>query len=274
MAPEPTERIDYWRPADLEGIEVLSAERAQRPFRVFHETYTICTMLDLSGGETHWTYRGKLYRAGAGALALMEPGEVHANTRRNLPATFRVLFLPPSLVEGAARQLGMVAPPHLKIAHAADPGLVRTFARFHASVEGRATALERQSRLVACVRALLDRCTERGAAGRDPVGHPALLRARDYIQANVARPVSLDELAGVTGLSPFYLVRAFARTFGLPPHAYKIRVQVEQARSLLAAGHPPAAVAAALGFADQSHFTRHFKQVHGVTPARYASART
>jgi AraC-like DNA-binding protein len=57
---------------------------------------------------------------------------------------------------------------------------------------------------------------------------------------------------------------------GLPPHAFQLDLRIARARALLAAGDPPAAVAAACGFYDQAHLTRVFKQAVGVPPGRYA----
>jgi AraC-like DNA-binding protein len=74
-------------------------------------------------------------------------------------------------------------------------------------------------------------------------------------------------------MSRFHLARGFAREFGLPPHAYQIALRVERARALLARGLRAVDVAAAVGFADQSHFARHFTRAVGVTPGRYARAR-
>ena len=70
--------------------------------------------------------------------------------------------------------------------------------------------------------------------------------------------------------SRFQALRAFKRRFGLAPHAYQLRVRLGLAQKSLREGMPPAHVAAELGFVDQSHFTRHFKQLVGVTPAKYA----
>jgi AraC-like DNA-binding protein len=81
--------------------------------------------------------------------------------------------------------------------------------------------------------------------------------------------VRLSALASETGKSRFQALRAFKRRFGLAPHAYQMRVRLGLAQKSLRAGVPPADVAAELGFVDQSHFTRHFKQLVGVTPARY-----
>jgi transcriptional regulator GlxA family with amidase domain len=116
---------------------------------------------------------------------------------------------------------------------------------------------------------------ERDALGAETLNEgssqaPAVLRARDYLVAMVEQSPSLDELARLTGMNKFVLLRHFKRRFGTTPHQYLIALRVERARVLLASGVPPVAVAATLGFADQGHFGRHFKRIVGVAPAEFA----
>jgi AraC-like DNA-binding protein len=99
-----------------------------------------------------------------------------------------------------------------------------------------------------------------------------LRRARDYIVEKGLNKISFDELTQVTGLSRFHLIRSFAREFGMPPHAFQIQVRLERARSLLAAGMSISQVECEVGFADQSHLTRHFRAIFGVTPGQYAAS--
>jgi AraC-like DNA-binding protein len=76
----------------------------------------------------------------------------------------------------------------------------------------------------------------------------------------------------IAGLNRFEALRAFKKRYGLPPHAYQLCLRISHARRLLLGGASAAEVAARCGFADQSHFTRHFKRFNGVTPAQYAHA--
>jgi AraC-like DNA-binding protein len=96
---------------------------------------------------------------------------------------------------------------------------------------------------------------------------------RDLLPLRLADPPSLAELAAMTGLSQFALLRAFRRETGMPPHAYLNQLRVRRARLLLDDGLAPADVAAQTGFADQAHLTRHFKRVVGVPPAAYQRER-
>ena len=73
----------------------------------------------------------------------------------------------------------------------------------------------------------------------------------------------------------FTVIEGGAQRFrhrGLPPHAWLQQRRLEQARALLRDGCAPLSVALQLGFADQSHLTRQFKQVYGVGPGEYRKA--
>jgi AraC family transcriptional regulator len=97
----------------------------------------------------------------------------------------------------------------------------------------------------------------------------AVTQAVDFIHDNYAGGLSLSDIAAAAHLSPFHLSRIFKKATGVSPHQYLLQVRVNSARSLLAAGaggRSLAEVAAAVGFADQSHLTRHFKRMLGVTP--------
>jgi AraC-like DNA-binding protein len=84
--------------------------------------------------------------------------------------------------------------------------------------------------------------------------------------------VTLAELAAISGVSRFQLLRGFVRDIGVTPHAYLVQLRVRLARRLLAQRHTPAQAALLAGFADQSHLTRAFVRQVGVTPGRYREA--
>jgi len=115
----------------------------------------------------------------------------------------------------------------------------------------------------------------RAAEPRPPRHLPAapLRRVLDYLNANLAGAVSLADLATVAGVSPSHFARQFRAAVGEAPHHYLIRLRVERAKDLIRGRRRSLAeVAAAVGFADQSHFHRHFKRLTGVTPRQFLLA--
>jgi AraC-like DNA-binding protein len=79
-------------------------------------------------------------------------------------------------------------------------------------------------------------------------------------------------LAAISGLTECHLIRSFHLEFGLPPHAYHMRLRLAVAAELLSNGLSVSTVAYEGGFADQSHLSRKFKEVYGLTPAAWGMA--
>ena len=80
---------------------------------------------------------------------------------------------------------------------------------------------------------------------------------------------TVGEAAQCAGMSREGFSRRFRKRHGVPPHAFWLQERLNDARLLLRAGEPVAAVAADTGFADQSHLGRCFRRAFGVTPGRY-----
>ena len=100
---------------------------------------------------------------------------------------------------------------------------------------------------------------------------PAWLRTvEELLDARSADGVGVRELADAVGVHPAHLARVFRARHGVSVGEYARRLRVERAAAELARTDLPLAVIARrAGFADQSHFTRLFKQRIGATPGRY-----
>lgn len=94
----------------------------------------------------------------------------------------------------------------------------------------------------------------------------------DYMAAHLDENIALEDLATITGLSRFHLLRVFREATGLPPHAYFNHMRLRRAKRMLFDGATIADAAAATGFADQSHLNRHFKTMWGVSPGAFIAS--
>lgn len=110
-------------------------------------------------------------------------------------------------------------------------------------------------------------------AGRVRRSSP-LAPVRTFLHAHVSEPVPTVELARMIGLTECHLIRAFHFEFGLPPHAYHLRLRLAVACERLTRGMAVASVAYECGFADQSHLSRKLKAVYGLTPGAWAASVT
>ncbi len=101
---------------------------------------------------------------------------------------------------------------------------------------------------------------------RGVLSQDVLQRIRDYIVAHLAQPIDVADLAAVAGRSSFHFSRVFARSVGATPHRYIVHLRLQRAIELVREGETGLAeIAAATGFADQSHLSRWVRRVHGVS---------
>lgn len=103
-----------------------------------------------------------------------------------------------------------------------------------------------------------------------------LHRVIEYIMENLEGSPTLEEMAKVVNLSPYYFARQFKAATGLAPYQFVITRRIERAQQLLRTngGLGLAEVAFRSGFANQSHFCFHFKRIAGVTPRRFRENET
>ena len=229
----------------------------------------------LQAGVVTTVTESRLYTQGAGthgALFFVPPNAGHAaSSDPRHPPLLRSMHLEPAVVERALEGLSR-RPVRLptEVTALDDARAAHSFLRFHRRLGEGAPALEWETWLV---EAMVDLFAPRdGDAVLYPVGLEAraVRRAREYLHAHAHELVSLEELAGVVGLSKYHLARVFARETGLPPHTYQQRLRLARALPLLRQGALAGEVAYELGYADQAHFSRTFKESFGLTPRAYA----
>jgi AraC-like DNA-binding protein len=117
---------------------------------------------------------------------------------------------------------------------------------------------------------LAQRSDDRPRRRKDATAHHAVDRAREFLAAEAHRTVASEELEQITGLDRFAFSRHFRAATGTSPHRYQVGRRLQRAQRLIADGMPLSQAAAATGFADQSHLTRHFSARFGLTPGRFA----
>ncbi|CAN7190082.1 AraC family transcriptional regulator [Pseudomonas sp. PSB11] len=268
------ESIHFWQTAPLAGIELLSARYIDHRFAPHvHDGYVIGMIM---AGAQRYRYRGAEHLAGSGTLVLINPDELHTGHKGTEDGWLYRAFYPDS-----GQILSLLAelelPTHNLPAFGAtlyrDQDLVNGFCQLHRLLESPATALQQQTAWRELMLSLLQRHAAVPVAGKPGKEHRAVKLAKELLQAQLTAPPSLEELAAAVNLSPFHFARVFRRATGMPPHTWLMQQRIARARALLQGGCLPLEVATQLGFADQSHLSRQFKQVYGVGPGAYRSAR-
>jgi len=215
-----------------------------------------------------------LMHAPAGALSVVHPLEVHAAVdspvTEGRTVTWRMLNLRPAALHEAAASLNLdVQSPVSFLSNVlAGEKIARLFREWHVAAENGETTPHLNSLGNTFFEELILRHRR---AETPPEAHWGRLRpALQHLAENLEKNITLQELTRLTRLNRHQLHRAFVDVTGMSPHRYLVRLRVDAARRLLAAGCPLTEVAHTVGFSDQSHFTRHFKLGMKNTPGRYS----
>ncbi|WP_243711193.1 AraC family transcriptional regulator [Actinomadura sp. KC216] len=261
----------YWRSADR-PLEAMHAHFERHVYhRHSHESYSFGVTED---GYQAFRCRGDAHTSAAGMVIAFNPDDPHdGHPADELGFTYRIVHIGPELVAGvladiADRPVGL---PLFGSPVVADPGLARTLRGLHAALLGGAPALRRDELLTAAVGAMVHRAATRRVRAVSVPG--TVERARRRLEDAYLDDIGADELAAAAGCSRFALYRGFRRAYGMAPSDYQRQLRLRAARRLLARGDAIGDVAAATGFADQSHLTRWFVRCYGMTPGGFREAR-
>lgn len=236
-----------------------------------HDYYVICL---IEHGRQSFLHEGTKYVTPPGGVILINPGAVHTGEAVD-ERGFEMLSLYPTssqmetiAFELTGRHHGV---PFFKNARVDDSWVTKNLLSLHRVLFDSSDALEYESRFTWVMAQLVKRYAD--ASFTEPrIGRErtAIERARRYIDENFAKGVTLGELAQQVAFSPYYFLRVFRAEVGMPPYEYLENVRVRRAQQLIESGKPLADVTVEAGYSSQSHMTRHFKRIIGVTPGRYA----
>lgn len=248
---------------DYPGIERIQAQfvgDAFQPHR--HDTYALG--VTIRGVQT-FSYRGERRYSLPGRVIILHPDELHdggAATDDGL--IYRMLYLEPSMLiqclEAARVGLPFVDDPVVE-----DDRLAGVLLAALGELDRELDELFVDD----FVSRLSDGLVTHARLPQKPMGAIAWNQAkaaRDYLEAHFRRGVRSDELERITGLDRFALSRHFRAAFATSPHRFLLMRRLRLAKTMIAEGEALAEVAAATGFADQSHLTRHFKKAFGIAP--------
>lgn len=264
--------VRFQRASDLDGLEFLRATFVRHSFpRHTHETFAIGV---IEQGVQATRYNSATHIATSGEICLVNPGEVHTGySPHEAGWTYRVFYPDAALLQKVAgavigREQGV---PHFSSPVIKDRQLAWNILLFLKALDTSAITMERESLLLSVLGRMI-----RGhgyAGGGKPVGRHTdgrgVKAAREYLDARFTGNVTLADLSKATQLSEFHLLRQFRDAVGLPPHAYLVQKRIDLARRLLSQGLSIAQVSLETGFVDQSHFTRRFRNIVGITPGDY-----
>lgn len=257
--------------ADL-GIEQINARFERQRFAPHsHDDYLIGVTTE---GAESLVQRGERQVSCAGHLRLINPGEIHEGGPADNVWAYQAFYVPPKRLGEILDLSGCdAALPVFGAAVAQDSFAVCEMLALHRLLRTSEDAHERETALTLG----LARVFRRHAAafpdpGKSRRHQRAVRMVESCLRDRFTERVTLADLADVAGISRFYLLRQFKAATGLTPWQFQTQLRIGSARAQLRNGESASVVAHSCGFVDQSHFTRVFRQMTGMTPGVYAAS--
>ncbi|MEE4212641.1 MAG: AraC family transcriptional regulator [Parvularcula sp.] len=249
----------------LAGLRVVHAASWQAFPKHSHDEFGIGLMT--SGCQRSVSGLGFVH-AEAGDVITVSPGEVHDGAPGYTDSrSWSMIYLEPELVaslecewDGRAEEMEFKAP-HFRDRLVASQ--VRNLIA-SAQIDGPTAPALAIEQAVCIVLAM----TLHRRAKRNEVSAPDVTCVKTLIDDLCHTDISLADMGRLAGLSRFQVIRGMRKLTGMTPHQYVVFRRLERARRAIASGASLADAAAASGFFDQSHMTRHFRRLHGFAPGR------
>lgn len=270
----------------LPGVPV-AAHRTRRNFRLFAEengdlvfpgTSEVQLLVPFSGEAVRLRPPGEARQSDETLLQpktayLVAPDQV-VRLDWHGPAEILVIRFGAKILDEAAQTLGFSAPPPLvgfKVADALIQSVAGMLRDLFALQRDLSPLVAISATSLLAIRVLS--CARKTAANekREQLSPTALNRAIRFVESHLEEDFGLDDMARSAGCSRFHFARAFKSRIGLSPWQYVTRCRLSRAETLLRTDRnlSVAEVCHAVGFQDQSHFTRAFKNAFSVTPGSF-----
>lgn len=251
----------YRRPPGRPGVELYRAQIREHCFEAHtHEAYGLGV---ITQGLGRFRWRGGEHLAPRASLMLMNPEDLHTGQSADAGCwAYHMVYLDESLLPDLGGDLCW----RFEAAVGGSPAQAQAVARCMAALWTAREPLAVDSLLLDLVTLIRPQARIQTGA---PEGAARFAQVLDYMRAHLDQVLSLEQLAGVAGLSPFHFLRSFRAQHHATPQQVLMALRSFEAKRLLARGMAPAQVAVAAGFSDQAHLTRSLQRRYGVTPAAY-----
>lgn len=259
----PQDRAEFRRAQGRQGVELYRAHIVRHAFDPHtHDAYGVGA---IEQGVERFRYKGSDHLAPPDSIVLMNPDVLHTGQAETEGGwRYRMIYIEPEVFSDITGESGWWFPGAVVDQ---DPGRAKRLSKLLGQLWQTQDSLAFDSLLFQLVAEIRPHARVQNA-NHDKALHN-FSRVIEYMQAHLEDRVVLDDLATIAGLSPFHFLRKFQAQHHVTPQQMLMARRLFAAKQLLAAGMPPAQVAAACGLTDQSHLNRTFVRRYGVTPARY-----
>ena len=254
------------RNESLPFIEIK--EGAWKSYSVRTHSHEELSIGFVEGGSSTITCKALKFKMQAGQSILIPPGIIHLCQPDDLcKFWFTIFYIAPHWFETAFKiELDRVKPQISPI----DQQTLEKKDRFLALFKTKSDPLEIESAAILFFGNLMYTSFDMKPLKLSPTASQTELeKIKHYMDQNFSDQVQLDDLARISGMTKFSLLRRFKTHYKLSPHAYIINKRINYAKQLLLEGKTVAHTAVTCGFFDQSHFVKAFRQYVGIAPIDY-----
>ncbi|MDX8513705.1 AraC family transcriptional regulator [Mesorhizobium captivum] len=254
----------------LGGLEMLAARYRDHAYALHtHPTWVFGVVV---AGVEKLRIGRRQHLAPAGSIIIVNPEEPH-DGEKGAPAgwAYRTCYPDAALMAEIAEDLELRGPPMFSEGIVQAPELARSFVRAHRL----AGKLDQEAAMLVVLSKLAKRFGDGKVRGRASEAGETARRFRLYgelIAADLSAGFDLARLAAAARVTRFQVIRDFHRAAGMTPGQYLRDRRIRAASALIKTEMPLAEIAVATGFADQSHLTRVFKTIKGLSPGAWRAA--
>ncbi len=246
------------------GVEVVSGNNIQHDFSR-HTHRSLCLGI-VKDGKRSLSCQGSQYQIVAGNIFIIPPKTSHSFISNEAGCSYSSFMVSKKLLQ-------MILPSRN---YKFNKVILENNSHYEKMLEleqlliSKESEFLKQSMLVKILGDIINECT----LFIEPITmqyqqKEAVDKVKQFIDTHYKKNFTLSALAKIACLSPYYFIRVFTNTIGIPPHMYQQQVRIRAAKEMLLQGNNIAGIATTLGFSDQSHFSNVFKKMMGITPRSY-----
>ncbi|WP_111637518.1 AraC family transcriptional regulator [Marinomonas shanghaiensis] len=263
----------FWRDSALPFVELRQVLDGRKVSYAphSHQEWSIGAILD---GRSEFLCADRLYAVEQGALVMMNPDVVHAcNPRQDSPWAYYMMHLDKDWLAALLFSHGIRQTQDWQNTVGDTLLSAQTYQAFvdvcNDLIATDLASVEKRQRLEAVLVDVFIQLKSDNSESITALPTNNLYQVAHYLHQYCLQDTSIEQISTEFGFSTGYLVRAFKRHFNMTPHAYRLNRRIQLGQQALKQGQSIADVAQTIGFSDQAHFQRVFKQRVAATPDQY-----
>ncbi|WP_256757771.1 AraC family transcriptional regulator [Cohnella sp. WQ 127256] len=234
----------------------------------FHDYYVIGFIEE---GQRHLVCKGEEYVINPGDLLLFNPYDTHSCEQIDgKTLDYRCINVKPEIMKKAVLEVtGHESLPSFKQCVLFQSELVSDLQELHLQISQDESEFKKEELFLTLLEELIQSHSDLTILPMASETSHEIRTVCNYLEDNYTTTITLNDLSALTGWSKYHLLRTFTRKMGISPNSYLETIRVNHAKELLEQGITPIEVAFLTGFSDQSHLTKFFKRLVGLTPKQY-----